>query len=563
MPGKEDAMSESISIILIIFLILVVSMIIYIVLFGYAGITEKSAFIAMRGNAYNTSSGATSLGIFHMQGERVSLNTSSGSGITPVQFTLQTPFNTTEKVGLSPMITDNIWQSGDTAFIYQDGGGYWVTKNITGRISRGSTLGPLVDMQRGIWTVNVIDTRAKVLIATIPITVSGNGTSGAQYSPGLLGTYYNTQSWTSPLVTKITSQIHFADTSSGWASDVSNWPAGYIGKTDDFSVKYDGLIRIDTADDYTFYLTSDDGSYLDIDGSTVINNGGLHSPQMRQATVHLLPGYHPISARMYENTGGAVVWLEYSAPSVGARQIVTKLYHIPSTPPLADFSAVPRAGSAPLAVQFTDTSADAQSWSWDFGDGTTGSHAKNPAHTYTTGGSFNVTLVATNSFGTGTAKKDNYITVGAFVPGLSASYYRNQTWTSPASTRTDTRIRFADPSGVGAGYASDEAGWPNSMVGRQEDFSVLWDGYLRVTGDDTYTFYLTSDDGSWLWVDEAMIVDNGGLHSPQTRTGTVHLTPGYHHIVVKMFENTGQAVAWLEYSSPSLARQHVADVWHI
>jgi PKD repeat protein len=563
MPGKEDAMSESISIILIIFLILVVSMIIYIVLFGYAGITEKSAFIAMRGNAYNTSSGATSLGIFHMQGERVSLNTSSGSGITPVQFTLQTPFNTTEKVGLSPMITDNIWQSGDTAFIYQDGSGYWVTKNITGRISRSSTLGPLVDMQRGTWTVNVIDTRAKVLIAAIPITVSGNGTSSAQYSSGLLGTYYNTQSWTSPLVTKITGQIHFADTSSGWASDVSNWPVGYIGKADDFSVKYDGLIRIDTADDYTFYLTSDDGSYLDIDGSTVINNGGLHSPQMRQATVHLLPGYHPISVRMYENTGGAVVWLEYSAPSVGARQIVTKLYHIPSTPPLADFGAVPRAGSAPLAVQFTDTSADAQSWSWDFGDGTTGSHAKNPAHTYTTGGSFNVTLVATNSFGTGTAKKDDYITVGAFVPGLSASYYRNQTWTSPASTRTDTRIRFADPSGVSAGYASDEGGWPNSMVGRQEDFSVLWDGYLRVTDDNTYTFYLTSDDGSWLWVDEAMIVDNGGLHSPQTRTGSVYLTPGYHHIVVKMFENTGQAVAWLEYSSPGLARQHVADVWHM
>ncbi|MFA6225682.1 MAG: PA14 domain-containing protein [Methanoregula sp.] len=310
-----------------------------------------------------------------------------------------------------------------------------------------------------------------------------------------------------------------------------------------------------TADDYTFYLTSDDGSYLNIEGSRIVDNGGLHASQMKQATIHLLPGYHPITVTMYENTGEAVIWLEYSATSVGARQIVTKLYHIPSTPPVADFIAVPRAGIAPLVVQFTDASTDAQSWSWDFGDGMPDSTAKNPVHTYTTGGSFNVTLVTTNSFGTATAKKDKYITVGAFASGFLASYYRGQTWTDLAGTRTtDTSIHFTDQSG------SD---WPNDMVGRQENFSVLWDGYLMVTDDNTYTFYLTSDDGSWLWVDEAMIVDNGGLHSSQERTGSAHLTPGYHHIVVKMYENTGQAVARLEYSSPVLTRQYVTDVLHM
>jgi PKD repeat protein len=564
MHTKEDAISETVSIILIILLMVMVAMIVYIILFGYAGLTDKSAFVALRGDAYITRSGNTTLALFHMQGDRLSLNASPASGYPPVQFTLQRPNSTTsEAVGLSPVISDTTWQPGDTVFIYQDGSGFKVTRNLTGRIAQNATLGPLTDMERGVWTVKVTDTKAKLLIATIPITVSGNGTGMVQYSPGLLGTYYNTQSWTSPLVTTIANQVHFADTSSGWASDMSNWPAGYIGKTDDFSVKYEGLIKIDAADDYTFYLTSDDGSYLDIDGTQIINNGGLHAPQMRQATVHLMPGYHPITVRMYENTGGAVVWLEYSALSAGARQIVTKLYHIPSTPPLADFTAIPRAGAAPLQVQFTDTSTDAQSWSWDFGDGLPGSAAKNPVHTYTTGGRFNVSLVATNSFGTATARKDQYIITGVFLPGLSASYYRNQIWTNPASLRTDTRIRFADPAGVSAGYPSDETGWPNSIVGRQEDFSVLWDGYLRVTEDNTYTFYLSSDDGSWLWVDEAMIVDNGGLHSPQTRTGSVHLIPGYHHIRVKMFENTGQAVAWLEYSSPGISRQFVADVWHM
>ena len=150
---------------------------------------------------------------------------------------------------------------------------------------------------------------------------------------------------------------------------------------------------------------------------------------------------------------------------MGARQIVTKPYHVPSTPPAADFTSVPRAGIAPLAVLFTDASTDALLWSWDFGDESSGSHAKNLAHIYTTGRSFNVTLVATNVFGTTTSRRDNYITVGAFVSGLPATYYGNQAWNGPSSTRTDTRIRFAAPTGVAAEYPTDEAGWPNSTVG--------------------------------------------------------------------------------------------------
>lgn len=553
LPENEDALSESISVILIILLVLVAALAVFIILFGSASPTEKSAFVALRGEAYTTSTGNSTLSLLNMQGDPVSLNATRTQGISPVRFTLDTPFNTTEPVGIYPLIADTTWQPGDTVFIYQDDGGYWATDNINTRIARNLTSGQIRDMQSGTWKVKVIDTKANLLIATIPITIRGNGSS-MQYSPGILGTYYNTQSWTSPLVTNIASQIHFADASSGQASDISNWPVGYIGKADSFSVKYEGLIRIDTADDYTFYLTSDDGSYMDIDGSRVVDNGGLHSAQMKQATVHLLPGYHPITVTMYENTGQAVIWLEYSSPSVGVRQIVTKLYHIPSTPPVADFTAMPRAGTAPLVVQFTDASADAQSWSWDFGDGAPGSTAKNPAHTYTNGGSFNVTLITTNSFGSATSRKDIYITIGSFVPGFSASYYRGQSWTDLAGTRTDAQIQFSDQGG---------STWPTDMVGRQEDFSVLWDGYLRVTTDTTYTFYLTSDDGSWLWADEAMIIDNGGLHSALERTGSIHLTPGYHHIVVKMYENTGQAVARLEYSSPALSRQYVADIWHM
>ncbi len=136
----------------------------------------------------------------------------------------------------------------------------------------------------------------------------------SNFSPGIIANYYLGQTWSVPAATNVAGRIHFADTASGAASDVTNWPVGYIGRDDNFSVNFSGYIRIDTEADYTFYLTSDDGSWLNIDGNQVINNGGLHSPATVQQTVHLTPGYHRIFLPMFENTGGAVVWLEYLLP---------------------------------------------------------------------------------------------------------------------------------------------------------------------------------------------------------------------------------------------------------
>ena len=75
--------------------------------------------------------------------------------------------------------------------------------------------------------------------------------------------------------------------------------------------------------------------------------------------------------------------------------------------PIVSFSSNQTYGIAPLPVQFTDTSSgDPTGWSWNFGDGTTAqgntpAH-QNPIHTYTTPGTYTVSLEATNANGTGT-----------------------------------------------------------------------------------------------------------------------------------------------------------------
>ena len=58
--------------------------------------------------------------------------------------------------------------------------------------------------------------------------------------------------------------------------------------------------------------------------------------------------------------------------------------------PTASFTAAPTSGTAPLTVQFTDTSTGGPtSWAWDFGDGST-STAQNPGHVYASAGSYSV-----------------------------------------------------------------------------------------------------------------------------------------------------------------------------
>ncbi|HVN73497.1 MAG TPA: PKD domain-containing protein [Methanoregula sp.] len=429
------------------------------------------------------------------------------------------------------------------------------------------TIAPLNTNYR-IATV-VVDGGAPNITSSLTFSnIRANHTIAATFatnlSPGIVANYYLGQNWAIPGATNIAARIHFADNAGvaiGYPSDVASWPIGYINRDDNFSVIYTGLFNVPANETYTFYLTSDDGSWLTVDGTQVIDNGGDHSATMKQASLMLTAGLHPITVKMYENGGEAVIYLEYSNSSV-SRTFATQLYHYAIYPPVAGFTGTPTAGTAPLTVQFNDTSTDATAWSWDFGDGST-STLQNPSHTYGSVGSYNVTLTAMNSNGANTIVKSNYINVvGSFLPGFVASYYRGMTWTELAGTRIDTEIRYADAAGQAIGEPSDESNWAIPMTGRDDNFSVAWDGYFLVNTADTYTFSLRSDDGSWLWVDGTQLINNGGDHSVTTVTGTIALAPGYHHIIVDFYENGGQAVARLQYSTLSNPTLQQVNAWH-
>ena len=71
----------------------------------------------------------------------------------------------------------------------------------------------------------------------------------------------------------------------------------------------------------------------------------------------------------------------------------------------ASFTYSPASPVIGQAVQFTDTSTGSPSaWQWDFGDGTTAT-AQNPSHTFATAGSYVVTLIVSNNYGSNTTSQ--------------------------------------------------------------------------------------------------------------------------------------------------------------
>ena len=94
---------------------------------------------------------------------------------------------------------------------------------------------------------------------------------------------------------------------------------------------------------------------------------------------------------------------------------------------VAQFTANPTSGNAPLTVQFTDTSftddpAGVQTWAWDLdGDGNTDSTAQNPSFTYTPG-LYSVSLTVTDLLnGTASRTSTDLIDVGPYQLSVQTS----------------------------------------------------------------------------------------------------------------------------------------------
>ena len=91
-----------------------------------------------------------------------------------------------------------------------------------------------------------------------------------------------------------------------------------------------------------------------------------------------------------------------------------------------------------------------------------------------------------------------------------------------------------------------------------EDFAIRFRAELEIKTPGIYIFELHSDDGSQLYIDDVLVVDNDGVHPTIGRRGRMLLTTGMHPVEIRYFQGPRYAIAlqWF-YQPPNSQRQIV------
>jgi hypothetical protein len=130
---------------------------------------------------------------------------------------------------------------------------------------------------------------------------------------------------------------------------------------------------------------------------------------------------------------------------------------------------------------------------------------------------------------------------------FEATFFSDIDFQTPVHIRRDCQIAFD----WGEGSVLDVPSLP------ADSFSVRWEGVLEPPRSGQYRFHLTSDDGSRLYLDSVLVVDNWGAHGPLERSSeAIDLEAGAEvPIVVEYFELDEVAQVKLAWSSLSMEKQ--------
>lgn len=111
-----------------------------------------------------------------------------------------------------------------------------------------------------------------------------------------------------------------------------NFDLSLAGKDDDFAIRFASNLRISVAGEYRFWLGSDDGSRLLIDGNVVVNNDGIHPNETNVGRIVLSPGFHKLEVEYFERGGEASLTVEISSQGMTRQPLVGHLYLDPNPP---------------------------------------------------------------------------------------------------------------------------------------------------------------------------------------------------------------------------------------
>jgi hypothetical protein len=108
---------------------------------------------------------------------------------------------------------------------------------------------------------------------------------------------------------------------------------GVTSRNEWFAIDYSGKFWIEHPGLYRFRLISDDGAMLYIDGQLVADNDGIHSTEVRLASIRLAGGMHTIRVPYFQGPATTVaLMLEIAGPGEQPRIFSTEEFKPPTNP---------------------------------------------------------------------------------------------------------------------------------------------------------------------------------------------------------------------------------------
>src|SRR5215471_599157 len=316
--------------------------------------------------------------------------------------------------------------------------------------------------------------RFSTLLAGI-VLITTTAFAADRLEPGLIGEYYQMEGTLDDFPTIAPDRkptLQRVDKDINFASTLEAFPGTKL--VDNFYVRWTGVLKTPKDGRYTFYLNSDDGSRLFVDGKEVVNNGGTHEMTELFAETELKAGEHEIKVEFFDAEEDAGCIFSWEPPGMSKAVV-------------------------PASVLF-HKAAGAQ-------------------------------------------------------PGLVAEFFKTEEGSEdfpdfPASKGPDLKRVDKD-----INVESTQEEWPGTQF--KDFFYIRWTGTIRIPTEGAYTFYLESDDGSRMFIDDKQVLDNGGAHAMQEVSGTGKLTAGDHRLKVEYFEKDIDAGCKMSWKGPGIEKQIV------
>ena len=328
---------------------------------------------------------------------------------------------------------------------------------------------------------------------------------------------------------------------------------------DYFACLLEGCVLVPASGEYDFYMTSDDGVSLRIDGAEALSDPAPHGARTKGVKANLSKGWHTLEILYYENGGAEVLKLEWAGPTTSRAVIPAEsLQHVPrNLPPQltsslgAAYCVEGEAVSVSASVSDVDGSVVRVAV---FDSAEEIASSTEPSASFELAGlgpgRHDLSVVAWDDAGAAVTNRHAFEVrpiPGGYAAGLEVFYYQ---FANALSGMPD--FEAFDPVATGlvdaVSYPSTTRAWEGAPTNLVDRFGAVFEGALWIQETDVYRLSLSSDDGSRLFVDGNLLVDNDGTHSMSEKKVELPLARGVHALRIEHFDNTGSAGLSLKWA---------------